>query len=138
MKKLLYIFILLSFACKQKTQQPAVRISLTNGQKSLQVKGFDAVILGEISRDSSIEAWQSLIPVYRVPADTDLKSYQPVQPGSYQLKDSSVIFTPDTPFVKGQNYFVRSYNLSGKTLGDYVKGSTRPGQLHFTDLIFKQ
>lgn len=93
----------------------------------------------DIARDSDKNVWQNLVPVYRMPADTDMKNYQPVQPGQYLLKDSAVVFTPDTPFVKGQTYFVRNYRLGeGATLMDYIKGRSQPGKVHFIDLIFKQ
>lgn len=91
----------------------------------------------DINRDT-IGIWQSLFAIYRMPLDTDVKDYQPIQPGKYVLKDSTLVFTPDTPFVKQQTYFMRYYNYSGsKTIWDYVQGKTRKGQLHYTDLIFK-
>jgi len=116
-----------------------VRISLVNNKQSVEFKGLDYAVIHEIARDSSNQVWQSLIPVYKMPADTDMKSYQPVQPGNYRLKDSAVVFTPDTPFTKGQVYFVRNYRL-GESVGaiDFIKGRTQPGRTHFTDLIFKQ
>jgi len=114
------------------------RISLVNNGASLQVNGLNQLVMNDIARDTATHIWESLIPVYRMPADTEMKSYQPVQPGSYRLKDSTVVFTPDTQFVNGQAYFVRYYHLAPAGLADYVKGRTRAGQLHFTDLIFKR
>jgi len=126
-------------SCSPKKHPAMVRISLINGNRSVQFKGLDHAVMQEIARDSSANVWQNLVPVYRMPADTDLKNYQPVQPGAYRLKDSTLVFTPDTPFVKGQIYFVRNYLFGeGLSLKDYVKGANRPGKLHFTDLIFKQ
>ncbi len=76
--------------------------------------------------------------VYKMPADTALKDYQPIQPGRYVVKNGALFFTPDTPFVWQQIYFVRYYNYSGnKTIWDYLRGKTTKGQLHYTDLIFK-
>jgi len=98
---------------------------------------MDPVILNDIDRDT-VKNWQSLFAIYRLPADTDVKDYQPVQPGKYQLKDSAIIFTPDTSFIKRQTYFIRFYNYAGnKSIWDYVQGKTTKGQLHYTDLIFK-
>jgi len=83
--------------------------------------------------------WLDLVPVYRMPADTDMKTYQPEQPGKYVVADSIVTFTPDTPFVKTQTYFVRWYHLDDNARpADYLKGNRKPGQKYFTDLIFKQ
>ncbi|TSD64855.1 hypothetical protein FFF34_013225 [Inquilinus sp. KBS0705] len=141
MKKLYIICLLFLAACSssKKPDSALVSISLVNNKQSVQFKGLDYAVISEINRDSSVQAWQSLIPVYKMPADTDMKSYQPVQPGRYQLQDSAVVFTPDTPFAKGQVYFVRNYKLGESVSAvDFVKGRIQPGRTRFTDLIFKQ
>ncbi|MGY4538792.1 succinylglutamate desuccinylase [Mucilaginibacter sp. UYNi724] len=140
MKKLLYILpFLITLACTSTKHPAAVQLSVIDNGQSIQFKGLDYVVMQDIARDSDKNVWQNLVPVYRMPADTDLKNYQPVQPGRYRLKDSAVVFTPDTPFVKGQIYFARNYRLGeGATLMDYIKGHSQPGKVHFIDLIFKQ
>ncbi|MEO6849253.1 MAG: hypothetical protein ABI203_11290 [Mucilaginibacter sp.] len=73
-----------------------------------------------------------------MPADTDLKDYQPAQPGQYLLKDDAVVFRPDTPFKKGQVYFLRYYQYDkNENVWQYVKHRKRPGTAVYTDLIFK-
>jgi hypothetical protein len=73
-----------------------------------------------------------------MPADTDLKNYQPVQPGVYHVKDNAVIFVPDTPFAAHQTYFVRYYKFdAGTKVTDFVTGRNRPGSLYYSDLEFK-
>jgi hypothetical protein len=140
MKKIILLALLFSIGCSPKQQNNAhVKISLINKGQALQFKGLDYVVMQDIGRDTNKDVWQSLVPVYRMPADTDMKCYQPVQPGRYLLKDSVVIFTPDTPFVKGQTYFVRNYRLGeGAALIDYIKSRSQPGKVRFIDLIFKQ
>lgn len=137
--KICFVFIILFyFGCNSKQPVPPVHISLTDSNKSLKISGIDPVILSDINRDT-VTSWQSLFAIYRLPADTDMKDYQPIQPGKYQLKDSALVFTPDTPFSKQQTYFMRYYNYAGnKSIWDYVRGKTTKGQLHYTDLIFKQ
>jgi hypothetical protein len=139
MKKISVVLLLLSVACTPAKHPAAVKIRLINNKQSVEFRGLNYAVMREIGRDSSTEEWQSLIPVYRMPRDTDMKNYQPEQPGRYELKDNAVVFTPDTPFIAGQVYFVRNYRLGeGSTLADYIKGRTQPGRTHFTDLIFKQ
>ncbi|WP_374950397.1 hypothetical protein [Mucilaginibacter sp.] len=141
MKKRISVCLILytAFACTPAKHPATVQISLINNKQSVQFKGLDYAVMREIGRDSSAQEWQSLIPVYRMPQDTDMKNYQPEQPGRYQIKDSAVVFTPDTPFAAGRVYFVRNYRLGeGATLADYLKGRTQPGRTRFTDLIFKQ
>jgi hypothetical protein len=132
------VLFLLSFllGCTVKTDAP-IHISMVN--QSLRVTGLDAAIIGEIGRDSSVGVWQSLVPVYRMPADTDMKDYQHVQPGKYMVEGDAVIFTPDTPFLKNQAYFVRWYQYSkGSTFWDHIKHHEKLGKQPYQDLIFKQ
>jgi hypothetical protein len=131
------IILLFCFACTRATQAPAVSLRLIDSNRSVKFKGLDYAIVSEISRDSVPGVWESLLPVYRMPADTGLKSYQPVQHGTYALKDSGVIFTPDTPFTKGQTYFMRYYQFKGENVWDYIKGKKRLGAVHYTDLTVK-
>ncbi|MCC8426803.1 hypothetical protein [Mucilaginibacter sp. UR6-11] len=131
---LLFIFL---FGCGHKDPATPVHISLTDSNHSLKITGINPVILNDINRDT-VKNWQSLFAIYRLPADTDMKDYQPIQPGKYQLKDSAVVFTPDTSFAKPQTYFLRYYNYAGnKSIWDYISGKTTKGQLHYIDLIFK-
>jgi hypothetical protein len=122
-----------------KTNSSNIKINLTPDKHSLNITGLDPLIVQDISRDSLGGNWQSLVPVYKMPADTDMKNYQPIQPGKYLVKDSIVVFTPDTPFVARQTYFVRYYNFDTNTkAADYIMGHNKLGDLHYTDLIFKQ
>ncbi|MGZ3821843.1 MAG: hypothetical protein ACXVB6_14710, partial [Mucilaginibacter sp.] len=90
------------------------------------------------NRDTANGAWQSLLPVYRMPADTDMKDFQNAQPGSYHVNDSLVIFTPDTPFRKGQPYFLRFFEHDEATSAwQYIKGKVKIREATHTDLIFK-
>ena len=137
MKKL-PILLLFCISCSVKPHSPAVQIALINNGQSVKIIGFDKMILDDIAHDST-NNFESLVPVYRMPADTDMKDYQPVQPGKYLVKDSALIFTPDTPFVKHQTYFMRYYQYGGgNSVWDFVKGKKTASKLRYTDLIFKQ
>lgn len=123
------------FGCKQPEPAAAIRLAYT--VSILKIAGLAPAILNDIDRDS-VKNWESLFAIYRLPADTNLKDYQPIKPGRYRVQGNVLYFTPDTPFVKQQQYFVRYYNYSGhKSIWDYLKGKTAKGQLHYTDLIFK-
>lgn len=137
MKKPALALLLFLSACTNKPKAPLVHVSLTDGNKSLRFTGLDLAVVNEINRDSVPEAWESLVPVFRLPKDTDLKNYQPVQHGRYVLKDTAVIFTPDTPFVKGQDYFIRCYRFEGNGIWDYIQGKKRLGEAPYTDVVVK-
>ena len=141
MKKLfpLLLPLMFLFSCTETSTKTLVTIKTVNNGKALQITGFDPAIINEISRDSSAKAWETLMAVYRMPADTSMRNLQPTQPGSYTVKDNVVIFTPDTAFSTQQTYFFRYYDFSaGGTLTDLIKSRSKPGTLHYTDLIFKQ
>lgn len=129
--------MIIGLGCKNEVRQPIVYLNLVDSNRSLKITGIDSLILNDIDRDTA-KSWQSLFAISRLPADANLKDYQPTQPGKYRVSKGSVIFTPDTPFVKQQTYFLRYYNYAGnKSVWDYIRGRTKPGQLHYTDLIFK-
>jgi len=138
MKKYI-IFLLLIVGCASKSNKATIKISLKDSN-NLKITGIANDILHEINRDSATTAvWQSLIPVYRMPKDTDLKDYQPPQPGKYVVTDSGVVFTPDTPFIKQQAYFLRFYQFGGgNELLEYMQHRKKLGQVGYMDLIFKQ
>jgi hypothetical protein len=140
MNKLVILLVLLGLGCNtNKTSINGVRLTSTTDRSSIKLSGMDYLVLQDIGRDSSGVAWQSLMPVYKMPADTDLKNYQPVQPGTYAIKDSAVVFTPDTPFAAGQTYFLRYYKFDAASKPtDFITGHNKLGSLHYTDLIFKQ
>ena len=137
MKKAGWILLLFCFACTQKPKELIVQISLADSNHSVKFKGLDYAVISEINRNSIPGIWENLLPVYRMPADTGLKNYQPIQHGLYILKDSSVIFTPDTPLVKGQTYFMRYYQFKGGNIWDYIKGKKRLGGVGYTDVVIK-
>ncbi len=103
----------------------------------LKISGPEEAVLGEIQRDSG--AWQNLFPVYRMPADTDMKDFQRPQPGAYHLSGAAIVFTPDTPFIKGQTYFLRCYQFGeGKSNWDILKSGKKLGRQAYIDLTFKK
>ncbi|MDF2430668.1 MAG: hypothetical protein JWP44_299 [Mucilaginibacter sp.] len=131
--------LLFCTGCAHQPAPSAVHIGLVNNNHSVRFMGLNYTVVSDINRDSVPDIWQGLIPVFRMPADTDMKDYQPVQPGKYQLRDSSIVFTPDTPFKKGQVYFIRYYRFEeGQGIWDFVKNKKRLGKAQYTDLIFKQ
>jgi hypothetical protein len=133
------MILLIAPGCKQKDATPAIQIMLIDSNKCLKISGLDYAIMQDINRDTTAKIWQNLIQVYHMPVDTDLKDFQPVQPGRYMVKDSAVIFTPDTPFNPHLTYFMRYYQYDkGGTAWDYIKNHQKPGKKSYYDLIFKQ
>jgi len=129
--------IIFCAGCSNQPKPIDVKISLTDSNRSLKIAGFDKLIIAEIGRDTSNEAWESLLPVYKMPGDTDIKDYQHTQPGKYVVQDSVVIFTPDTAFKKGQAYFLRYIRHGEGTIAwQYIRKKKRPGSVSYKDLVF--
>lgn len=139
MKKAILIFVIMLLGCHSKHHNSVIKISSVNSGRSLEVTGIAEDILQEINRDTGAMVWQTLIPVYRMPADTDMKDFQRAQPGKYIVNGSAILFTPDTPFAQHSIYFVRYYQYGeGNTKWDYIKQQKRLGKTPYIDLIFKR
>ncbi len=124
--------------CTGRPAKVSPKITLSKDHRCLNISGFDKAIVAEIGRDTSSQAWQSLLPVFKMPADTELKDYQDPQPGKYAIADSLVVFTPDTSFEKGKTYFLRYYLYQqGDDTWQYITSKKRLGSLSYKDLIFK-
>lgn len=111
-RRTLCFFLLLFTACSAPSanQNTKIHIYLGKDSQTVCVSGLEYSILQDLKRDSlSLQSWHALLPVYRMPADTDMKDDQQEQPGIYRVKDSILIFKPDTAFVKHQQYFARFY-----------------------------
>ena len=137
MKIRLLLLLFFCWGCAAKPDSTKVVAHLADSNRSLKISGFDRLIIADIGRDSSNEIWKTLLPVYKMPADTDMKDFQTAQPGSYKVTDSVVVFTPDTAFKKGQTYFLRTYKFDANTdAWHYIRDKKRPGSLSYKDLIF--
>jgi len=106
--------------CTHKSGKINITTSLIDSNRSLKISGFDRAIIGDIGRDTTIGIWQSLLPVYKMPADTDLKDYQDAQPGNYKVKDSVVVLNQTLRLKKGSFIFCVIINtINDRCLGLY-------------------
>jgi len=138
MKKSVLVLAMILLGCRSGKHHDIIKISLVDSS-SLKVTGIDNDILQEINRDTITTVWLSLIPVYRMPADTDMKDFQKPQPGKYVVEDNAVVFTPDTPFAKQCAYFVRYYQHgTGNSEWDVIEQQKKLGKIPYIDLIFKR
>lgn len=136
---LLILLMVICFSCTTKTAQPVLKISFESSGQTLRISGLNSVVVQDINRDTTTNKWQQLIPVYRMPLDTDMKDFQPVQPGNYLVKGGVIFFTPDTPFKHHQQYFIRYYQHDeDRGIWGFILGKRRVGKVNYTDLIFKQ
>jgi hypothetical protein len=134
----LLLTIIFCLGCMHKPNKVNITITLTDSNRSVKISGLDQLVVADIARDSSGDVWQALVPVYKMPADTDMKDFQSAQPGRYKVKDSVVVFTPDTPFRQGQAYFARYYLYDGtKNAWQYLREKKGKGSARYKDLLFR-
>ena len=138
MKKInLFLILIFCLGCTHSSKIN-ITITLIDSNKSIQISGFDKEVINDIAQNSADGAWQALLPIYKMPADTDMKDFQNAQPGKYIVKDSLAVFTPDTPFRKGQTYFLRTFDYTGaKDAWDFVRKQKGKGSAGHKDLLFK-
>ncbi|WP_426669589.1 hypothetical protein ACPPVU_25660 [Mucilaginibacter sp. McL0603] len=133
----LYLLLVISIGCTKKQAKLNLTINLIDSNRSVKISGFDKAVIADIARDTANNIGQSLLPVYKMPADTDMKDYQQEQPGKYKFADTSVVFTPDTPFKRKQAYFLRYYpHNESEDAWQYIRDKKRPGTLGHKDLVF--
>ena len=137
MKKLLFILLTLA-ACKYKPAS-TIKITVDHTHQAIKVTGVAATALYGIQHDSpNTEAMQNLFPVYKMPADTEMRNYQPTIKGRYGINGNNITFTPDTAFKTGQTYFARWYRYDQPlTATDMAMRTRKPGETPFIELIFK-
>jgi hypothetical protein len=137
MKRSILLLLLTLMSCTSRAPEKQVTVQLSEGNRSIHILGFDKAVIDDIGRDTATGVWLGLLPVYKMPADSDMKDFQNAQPGKYDVNDNVVIFTPDTPFKKGQIYFIRCYDYGGtKNAWQLVGNGKRPGAAHHRDLTF--
>ncbi len=133
----LYLILLICWGCGRKQEKLDLAINFADSNRSVKINEFNKVVIADIARDTANNIWQSFLPVYKMPVDTDMKDYQQEQPGKYKFADTTVVFTPDTPFKKGQVYFLRYYpHNESKDALQYIKDKKRPGILGHKYLVF--
>ncbi len=134
-------FIVLCAGCHSAsvTENDHSRIGLSKDSQTVVVSGLDYSVLQELKKDSlPPEAFRQLLPVYRMPADTDMKDYQNEQPGIYRITDSLITFKPDTAFKKHQTYFARFYGHTiENTPTKLAQGKGNLKAPKFTEEVFK-
>jgi hypothetical protein len=139
-----WLICLLMFSCiacsgPSPNQNKSIRINLSADSQIIYVYGLDYATLQELKKESlTTENWQGIFPVYKMPADTDLKDLQKEQSGVYQLTDTTITFKPDTAFKKHQQYFARFYGSSTfLTSSQLIRSKAKLNGPGFLEVVFK-
>jgi hypothetical protein len=141
MRYLFPCFFILAFtACHAPAvkKNNGISIRLSADSQSVCISGLDYSVLQEMEKDSlTLENWQGIFPVYRMPADTDMKDLQNEQPGTYHITDSLLTFKPDTAFKKHQQYFARFYgSATNFSTSNLIRSKTNLKGQNYTEVVF--
>ena len=131
MKLKQFIFLLtfvMLFGCLNQSNNSTgdnIRIDFDRKSNALVVSnlddGFVNALTQEINTDSSLNR---LLSVFIKTADEDLQDIEKPLAGKYQINNKSIVFLPDTPFDRGNNYLIEIYlNNSSGEASNYLMGS---------------
>ncbi len=114
-------------------------IHLSRDSQTVILGGLEYAALQQLKKDTlNLQAFQDLFPVYKMPADTDMKDYLKAQRGTYQITDSLIIFKPDTAFAKHQAYFARFYGYTvDNSAARLAQGKANLNGPKFKEVIFQ-
>ncbi len=137
MKKSVWLLCFILVGCAKKPNQQQLSVKVTSANV-VEFAGIDYNILSNLSQDSlSLPQWQAILPVYKMPADTDMMDFVSPQPGKYKLIKDALEFVADTPFQKNTKYFARYYKLhDDSNAWDLMKGKWKNGAPKYTECVF--
>ena len=106
------LFILVIFyGCKQSAKkETSLIIKVSADSIGVELHNIPSFIIDNFAADTLTQAhWKSFFAVYKEPGNPELRDIQAPLKGTYSIKDSLIIFTPDAGFIKGNKYFVQCY-----------------------------
>jgi hypothetical protein len=137
MKKSIWLLCFICLGCVKKPGQQQLKVNVLNAN-TISFSNIDYNTLANLRQDSlNLSGWQAILPVYRMPADTDMKDYLQAQPGKYAFNKDVLIFSADTPFQTHRQYFARYYHLhDDSNVWDLIKGKWKRGTPQYVEYVF--
>lgn len=102
------LYCLCLVACTTANYTP-ININFAADSNSIIISNIEKAGLFKLKANLQIDTtYQNLVSVLQTPAEDDSTSIEKVWPGRLSLQGDSLVFTPDTPFVKGKYYLVET------------------------------
>ncbi|PYF75927.1 hypothetical protein [Pedobacter nutrimenti] len=123
-----FCFLCLFIACTTANNKPVlIRFSPDSG--SVVVSGIHPAGLQRLkSLPETDSTLNELVSVLQTPSEQDSLIREKLVKGHFELGDSSVVFHPEQPFVKGRTYLVVTYlNAQFGAAGQMMKGQLHAG-----------
>ncbi|WP_158796523.1 hypothetical protein [Pedobacter sp. L105] len=106
---LLLLCVISLVSCSSANNKPLL-IKFSPDSSAIVFSGIDPAGLLQVRNIPHIDtAYSALISIVQQPAENDSSAMELPFPGKLSLTDSTVVFKPSTPFVKGRSYEVVSY-----------------------------
>jgi len=121
----LFIVAFVAISCSNTNNRPIIQFSAD--RTSIIIKNIDEASLLQVKnayKDSSNAL--SMVTVLLKPGELDSVQDELEVPGKINVAGDSLIFNPDSPFVKGKTYVVESYiGVKFATVGNLISGNAK-------------
>lgn len=128
MLKFVFVVICIIFftACNSSSNR-VVNIKFSADSSTIIVSNIEAAALLQLKNNIKTDTmYQKLVSVLATPADDDSLSMEREWLGKLTMKSDEVVFTPDSPFLKGKTYLVQTQlNMSFADIEQVLKGQMR-------------
>lgn len=96
------------FSCST-TGDDRLTIEFSADSSKILLKNISSGGLLQLKKNLAVDSsYQKLVAVLQTPADDDSTSMELEWPGHLSLEQDQLIFSPDTPFIKGKHYLVET------------------------------
>jgi hypothetical protein len=121
-------FVLFLFSCSSANNKP-IRIHFSPDSSSIVFAGVDQAGLNQLRYSPGIDtSYQDILAVYQTVSENDSTGKEEVLKGRIEFSDSTVVFRPAVPFVKGKQYMAISFmNIQFGGGAKLVKGKLNAG-----------
>jgi len=141
MFKYFFLFLLancLLMACTSK-DNTKLSIQFAADRSTIVISNIEAAALLQLKNNLPKDSlYQDVVTVLETPGDDDSVSIEKEWPGKLKMQENELVFTPDSPFVKGKSYLIESLlNVSFGNVKQLLKGEMKT-TLNFQQKILKR
>jgi hypothetical protein len=102
-------FVLFLFSCSSANNKP-ISIHFSADSSSIIFSGIDQAGFNQLRNTPGVDtSYQDMLAVFQTVSENDSTGKEEVLKGRVEFSDSTVVFRPAVPFVKGKQYMVISY-----------------------------
>ncbi len=112
----------LFFSCKN-TENKALQINFSKDSSTILISNIESAALLQLKNNLKTDTmYQKLVDVLETPAEDDSVSMERAYPGKLSMVEDIVVFTPDSPFLRGKSYLVETLiGMKFASLGDVIR-----------------